>query len=238
MKKVSPNALEEERDNPLELDYLHQLIYSQFEISPIEPSLEDAQFPPSTPIAEPVLPNPSLEENNGKVAFKLFSGQSKLQIINIAEKKVEPEREESPPVVYIPVERILDVADEPKNVRKLRRKQIVSVATDREGIQEMAKQITKKCDRKLPSYRATNPGFYDEGSLAILDDLRNPAPQMISNSIIDGIKYPKRRTQPILTKPQVSSNKTDKRKRRRERKRYRAAVNNQSSSKIVTLAYL
>ena len=156
---------------------------------------------------------------------------------------MDKEVENPPPIPYIPVERIMDVADEPKHKRKLRRKQIVSVAVDLEGIRELAKQITNTCERKLLSYRTRSSALQDKGTLAIVDDLKNSPPQMASSSITDGIKYPKRRTQPIPTKanlPPRKASKTEKRKRRRERQKYRTSNRSgaRTTPKPVTLTYI
>ncbi|KAA1086667.1 hypothetical protein PGT21_007531 [Puccinia graminis f. sp. tritici] len=123
----------------------HKRPTTPFDISAPEIAIEDDQqsAAPRTSAEPSSAVKPDPENQGNKVAFKLFSGQNNLQIIDLGTKKLEKEDPENlPPEVFVPVERILDVADEPKYKRKLKGKQIASVAVDLAGIREMAKQIT------------------------------------------------------------------------------------------------
>ncbi|KAH9806992.1 hypothetical protein DFH28DRAFT_1140924 [Melampsora americana] len=93
-----------------------------------------------------------------QVSFKLLSTDKSPQLINIQSEPIKPSEVKPELVIIYPEKsieskRILDVDDESKEVKKLRRKQIKSMAIDHITLRTLAQQIPNKPGPQLVSYR-------------------------------------------------------------------------------------
>lgn len=160
---------EDEDTNSAEqqLKQLEQLLLSKFDLTSSNPIPTDSTSKePSNPL-QAVSKDAVQDQKPLQVSFKLLSTDKSPQLINIQPETNKPSEIEPEVILYpeksIESKRILDVDDESREVKKLRRKQIKSIAIDHLTLRTLAAQIPNRPGPEVVSYRTKlNPKIFVE----------------------------------------------------------------------------
>ncbi|KAG0141714.1 hypothetical protein CROQUDRAFT_663437 [Cronartium quercuum f. sp. fusiforme G11] len=136
-----------------QLKQLEQLLLSRFDLKVPNSTITPQTIKQATDNGLQAQEKPTCQ-----VSFKLLSTDNQPQLINIDTDRTVISPEEIPEVIIYPEKsverkRILDVADEPKEVRKLRWQRIKSLAVNHLAIRSLAQQIPDRPGPRVLCYR-------------------------------------------------------------------------------------
>ncbi|EGG10638.1 uncharacterized protein MELLADRAFT_60428 [Melampsora larici-populina 98AG31] len=250
---MKEEKLENEDNSAEQLEQLERLLLSRFDLASSDPI--PTHSTPKEQSNKPQDDSKDLvqDQKSLQVSFKLLSTDKSPQLINIQAETVTPEVK--PEVVIYPEKsieskRILDVDDESKEVKKLRRKQIKSMAIDHITLRTLAEQIPNRPGPLVVSYRTKkNPKIpvestkTDSSHETALDQEINPSatttPRRTYLAKLDAIvpDVKPKKNEPQVAKKSLKASKnatqgdlkpnrsmltsTQKRKNRRSRQAYR-----------------